>query len=92
MDSLNSSQLLPDQEVNKNNLATVHGAGAYAVVSRRKKIRLAGMPRLRPSDFQVIALLGAGDVGSVYLVRKNRDVIIPQAKNEELFAIKCMSL
>ena len=44
-----------------------------------------------PKDFQIVRLLGAGDVGRVYLVRKNKDVLIPQARGQEYFALKVMS-
>lgn len=50
------------------------------------------MPRLQASDFQVVALLGAGDVGRVYLVKKNKNVLIASARGQEYFAMKVMSL
>lgn len=58
-------------------MATIHGNKNVSFHSRRQ---LPPLARVGPKDFQIVRLLGAGDVGRVYLVRKNKDVLIPQAR------------
>ncbi|KAH0569859.1 Kinase, AGC [Spironucleus salmonicida] len=48
------------------------------------------LPHVMPSDFEIVALLGAGDAGRVYLA-KNLKAFIPQAKNQKIFALKVLS-
>ena len=46
---------------------------------------------MKPSDFKVLCLLGAGDTGRVYLVEKMPSAFIPQAYNTRFFALKTIS-
>lgn len=88
---------LPDEPQRKRvpqklNVATVHGAGTYNQLTNNSLKRLNALPRLSGRDFEVEAFLGGGNVGSVYLVRKKENVLIPTARGVERFALKAMSL
>ena len=50
------------------------------------------MPKCSGKDFEIICLIGRGDVGRVYLAKKNKDLIIPTARGQDYFAIKVMSI
>jgi len=56
---------------------------------RRKLASLRSFLQFQPSDFEVLCLLGVGDVGRVYLVKRSSpDVLIPTGRDEVVFALK----
>lgn len=58
----------------------------------RKLTQLRKLTNLTAADFEILTLLGLGDAGRVYLVRRSsKDVIIPTARGEYVFALKVCS-
>lgn len=54
--------------------------------------RIGNMSHYRASDFQVLCLLGIGDAGRVYMVKRSSErVLIPTGRNESVFALKVCS-
>lgn len=54
--------------------------------------RIGNMSHYRASDFQILCLLGIGDAGRVYLVKRSSEkVLIPTGRNESVFALKVCS-
>lgn len=54
--------------------------------------RIGNMAHYRASDFQILCLLGIGDAGRVYLVKRSSEkVLIPTGRNETVFALKVCS-
>ncbi|CAL6112346.1 Kinase [Hexamita inflata] len=80
-----------DQNPLRSGVITIHGGASFNQISSHSQKRIRTMPSVSAKDFEILALLGMGDVGRVYLVSKNKDCIIPTARGQNIFALKVMS-